>query len=168
MKIILTTFLLLISTSIFAEKYTLEIPADITTKDKIMFLPIIDVYDGDTIKTHMHWYLPKPLAKVSIRVRGIDTPEMPAKSYKTTGKLGRAKCVKEAELALKAKQAVINLMHIPRYDYMIITNYKWGKYGGRIVADVNIHDINVSEMLIDQGLAVKYDGTGTKNDWCKP
>ncbi len=147
-------------------EYHIKIPADFVNKDKVLYLPIIEVYDGDTIKTHMHWYLPEPLDKVSIRIRGVDTPEMPAKSYKTTGKLSRAKCVKEAELALQAKEAVVKLMQVPKWDYMIVTNYKWGKYGGRIVGDVDIHGIDVRQMLLNDGYAVKYDGTGPKKDWC--
>lgn len=165
MKTIFTTILILISTSVIAD-YLIKIPANISNTDNIIFLPIVEVYDGDTIKTHMHWYLPEPLDKVSIRIRGVDTPEMPAKSYLKTGKLGRAKCVKEAELALEAKAAVQQLLHVPKYDYMMITNYEWGKYGGRIVGDVEIHGTDVREMLLNDGYAVEYDGGKKTHDWC--
>ena len=106
-----------------------------------MLLPIVEIYDGDTIKTDMSKRLPDPLGKVSIRIRGIDTPEMPAKSYETTGKLNRAKCIKEAELALESKLFVELIAE--GFTKMKVSNFKWGKYGGRIVGDVRIGGIDV-------------------------
>jgi len=130
-----------------------------------MLLPIVEVYDGDTIKTNMSSRLPDPLGKVSIRIRGVDTPEMPAKSYATTGKLNRAGCVKEAELAIEAKEFVEWLAQ--GHTKMKVDNFKWGKYGGRIVGDVRINGVDVAEALIFAELAVPYDGgTKTKN-WCE-
>jgi len=130
-----------------------------------MLLPIVEVYDGDTIKTNLGSRLPTPLNEVSIRIYGIDTPEMPAKSYETTGKLGRAKCVKEAELAIKAKDAVefITLGHTK----MKVYDFKWDKYGGRILGHVKIGGVNIRDALIEQGFAVEYFGKGTKKDWCQ-
>ena len=129
-----------------------------------MLLPIVEVYDGDTIKTDLSWRLPEPLNKVSIRIAGIDTPELPAKSYAITGKLGRAKCTKEAELALKAKNRLIEILGT--HKRMKITNFKWGRNGGRIVADVFIDGKNVGNILINEGFAVEYKGYGPKYDWC--
>ena len=50
-----------------------------------LIVPVINVRDGDTIEIRMT--LPEPLDKVSVRIYGIDTPEIPAASYATTGKL---------------------------------------------------------------------------------
>lgn len=130
-----------------------------------MLLPIVSVYDGDTIKTDLTWRVPAPLNRVSIRIYGIDTPEMPAKSYTTTGKLNRAKCIAEAELALKAKARVVEL--VGSNTRMKVTDFKWGKYGGRIIGNVFIGGVNVAKTLIDEGLAVEYYGSGTKHDWCQ-
>lgn len=130
-----------------------------------MLLPIVEVYDGDTIKTDMSSRLPEPLGKVSIRIRGIDTPEKPAASYAVTGKLGRADCVKEAELALKAKEFV-EMMSIG-FRKMKVDDFKWGKYGGRIVGDVKIGGVDVATALINEGLAVPYDGGKKTHDWCE-
>lgn len=130
-----------------------------------MLMPIDSVYDGDTIKTHVsETRLPAPLNKVSIRILGIDTPELPAKSYKVTGKLGRADCVQEAELALAAKAFVEWIAS--GHTKMKVDNFKWGKYGGRIVGDVKINGVDVAESLIEAEFAVPYFG-GTKTmDWC--
>jgi endonuclease YncB( thermonuclease family) len=131
-----------------------------------MLLPIIEVYDGDTIKSDMSARLPDPLGDISIRVSGIDTPEMPAKSYHETGKLNRAKCVQEAELALEAKEFV-EMMAVG-FKKMKVDNFDWGKYGGRIVGDVKIGGVDVATALINEGLAVPYDGkTAKSHDWCE-
>ena len=53
---------------------------------------VIRVIDGDTIEVEAP-FLPKEL-KLFVRVLGIDTPE----------KGGRAKCKKEADLAIKASE----------------------------------------------------------------
>ena len=131
-----------------------------------MLMPIDEVYDGDTIKTHFsEKRLPPPLNKVSIRILGIDTPENPAKSYLTTGKLGRAGCIQEAELALAAK-AFVQAMTVGNTK-MKVSNFKWDKYGGRIDADVKIGGVDVATALIDARLAVEYDGGTKTHDWCK-
>lgn len=130
-----------------------------------MMLPIDSVYDGDTIKTHIsERRLPAPLNRVSIRILGIDTPEMPAKSYADTGKLGRAACVKEAELAIKARDFVRSLAAYS--TKMKVTQFKWGKFGGRIVGSVSISGVDVATALIDAELAVAYDGKKKTMDWC--
>ena len=49
---------------------------------------------------------------------------------------------------------------------MTITNYHYGKYGGRIVADVQIGDIDLAAFLISNKLAVQYDGGKKTKDWC--
>jgi len=105
-----------------------------------MLLPIVSVYDGDTIKTDLSWRVPHPLNKVSIRIYGIDTPELPAESYATTGKLNRAKCVKEAEMALVAKARVIELVGD---GMMKVSEFKWGRNGGRIVGVVTVGGVNI-------------------------
>ena len=149
-KVTITALLLLITTAALA------------SRDYII-LPIGEVYDGDTIKTTIN-KLPAPLNRISIRILGIDTPEMPAKSYATTGRLGRSRCVREAELAIKAKARVAELL--ANNTEMIVSNYAWGKYGGRIVASVSVDGVDIATDLINRGLAVSYDG-GTKiKDWC--
>lgn len=118
-----------------------------------MLLPIVGVYDGDTIVTDMT-RLPPPLNKMSIRVRGIDTPEMD----------WRAKCDKERNLAIAAKQFVVELA--TGRTVMKITDYGWDMYGGRIDANITIGGIDIGQALIQNGMAVPYFGKGPKHDWC--
>ena len=143
----------------------LMLPSIAIADQKYMLLPIVSIYDGDTIKSKLSLRrLPSPLNLVSIRVNHIDTPEYPAASYLTTGKLGRAKCTKEADLALKSKMLVEQIAANSRY--MKIENYKWGKFGGRILGDVIIGGQDIGTALLDAGLAVPYDGKKKTHDWC--
>jgi len=49
-------------------------------------------------------------------------------------------------------------------EIKIITNYDRGSYG-RILADIEIDQLNVSELLIKNNLGVMYDKNNKKN-WC--
>jgi len=139
--------------------------ASATLAGSYMRMPIDSIYDGDTIKTHFGTYkLPVPLNKVSIRIKGIDTPENPAKSFLETGKLGRADCEKEAWAALEARQFVVDMAE--GYTTMKVTEFKWGKYGGRIISNVEIGGKDVAIALIQAGLAVPYFGGTKTHDWC--
>jgi len=140
----------------------------VTAQD--MYVPVINVYDGDTIEIRLT--LPEPLNKVSVRIFGIDTPEMPAKSYATTGKLSRADCIQEAELALHARAVVERLIQ-NNGNMLLLRGYSWDKYGGRIDADTYVVDIetgveiNIADELLARKMAVEYyGGTKTKN-WCE-
>ena len=130
-----------------------------------MILPVINIYDGDTIETRLT--LPPPINVIKVRIRGIDTPEMPAASYKVTGKLGRAKCVQEAELALKAT-AWLNAVQNAVGGAMTVTDFKYGAYAGRIVGNVSIGGEDVATMMLDNGFAVPLaDKQKRYKDWCK-
>lgn len=130
-----------------------------------MILPVVRIYDGDTIVTNLT--LPPPLNAVSVRIQGIDTPERPAKSYATTGKLGRAKCTKEALLALEAT-TYLQFLHTKHGGAMTVKNFKYGAYAGRIVGDVYFGDTNVAKSMLDIGYAVPYDGKSKRNtNWCE-
>jgi endonuclease YncB( thermonuclease family) len=135
-----------------------------------LILPVLEIYDGDTIKTRLS--LPNPLDKTSVRIYGIDTPEKPAASYAESGKLGRSKCKKEADLALKAT-AFMKQMFKDNGNMMLLKSYEWGKFGGRILADVYVLNIetgkqtNIADAMIDKGYAVAYFGEKKSKDWCK-
>jgi micrococcal nuclease len=125
----------------------------VTPTSNTMTLPIVGGVDGDTIKTRID-ALPCPLCKVSIRIRGIDTPE----------KGTRAKCPMEAALALQASYMTKKL--IGSTKSMTVINPTWDKYGGRINGDVLVGGYNVGNELLASGLARPYTGTGPKPNWC--
>lgn len=109
---------------------------------------VIKVYDGDTITIASKLpYDNSPLYRLSVRLNGIDTPEMKGKD------VGE----EEKEVAKKAQEFVSNLI---LNKYVRLENVKSEKYG-RILADVFINDIHLNELLLRERYAVKYDG-GTK------
>ena len=71
-----------------------------TERDKIygnvIVSEITSIYDGDTFRANIKGYPPIIGEKISIRINGIDTPEM------------RGKSEKEKELARKAKQFTVD------------------------------------------------------------
>lgn len=107
-------------------------------------------YDGDTCYIDVP-FLPDSLRKMSIRILGIDTPEI------------KGKCDKEKELALEAREfANKAFREAKEIDYQ---DLGWDKYGGRLLTNVYLDGKLYSKMIIDAGLARPYDG-GTKEGWC--
>ena len=107
-------------------------------------------YDGDTCYVTAPT-LPEPLQKMSVRILGIDTPEI------------RAECEEEKKLALQARELANKLFRAA--EKIEFANLKWDKYGGRVLVDVYLDGELYSQKLIDAGLARPYDG-GTKTPWC--
>lgn len=114
-------------------------------------LPIKYVYDGDTIMTELT-SLPPELKNVSIRILGVDTPEL------------RGKCDSEIKKAQEAKAFVKSLIGTSKT--MTLSNMKWDKYGGRIDATVTVNNKVIGDELIKANLARSYNG-GAKTSWCK-
>lgn len=108
------------------------------------------VYDGDTFKVTIKSVHPLIGDKVSIRVAGVDTPEL------------RAKCDKEKKLAILAKQYTVQFLRSA--NVVELRNIERGKYF-RIVADVYADGRSLTNELLSRGLGVPYDG-GKKVNWC--
>ena len=113
---------------------------------------VIKCYDGDTITIATYLPIPEsPLYKFSVRLDGIDCPEI------------RGKNENEKQCAKLAKKFVEDML---LGNMVTLNNIKLEKYG-RILADVIFNDASVSSALIANKLAVPYDG-GKKNvpdDW---
>jgi endonuclease YncB( thermonuclease family) len=108
---------------------------------------VIKVYDGDTFTLAGH--LPmnnSPLFRFSIRLNGIDAPEI------------KGKTEEEITVANEAKNALTNLI---LHKEIILKNIGIEKYG-RILADVYLDDLHVNDWLIRERYAVKYDGKTKK------
>jgi endonuclease YncB( thermonuclease family) len=131
---------------------------NINYHDTIPFIPpltcgkVIKVYDGDTLTIASKLpYEGCPIYRFSVRINGIDCPEMRTKNQneKTCAKMAKA----------KVYDAVFGKI-------VTLQNVKLEKYG-RVLADVYIGDVSLGDMLCQYNLAVKYDG-GTKHvpiDW---
>jgi len=141
MKLIIIIIILTVSFSLYA-------------KDKsygdVKVLEVTSIYDGDTFRANIKGYPAIVGEHMSIRINGIDTPEL------------QGKCDKEKQLARKAKQFTVE--HLRGAKSITLKNIKRGKYF-RLIADVYVDGISLGEQLIIKGHAVKYSGK-TKRNWC--
>ena len=107
-------------------------------------------YDGDTITFNIKQLHPIIGKEISVRVRGVDTPEI------------RGKCIEEKTLAKESKIAVKN--ELENAKKINLKNVDRGKYF-RILADVKYDGKDLSSFLINNNFAVPYSG-GTKSNQC--
>ena len=113
---------------------------------------ILRVVDGDTLEIKNECF-PKEL-KLSVRVNSVDTPE----------KGSRAKCDKEAKLAEQASK--FTKQFVGKNKKATFRNIKWDKYGGRLLADVEINGKSLADELVKNNYARSYDGK-KKGSWCE-
>ena len=118
-------------------------------KDTKPFIPcittckVVKVYDGDTITIASKLYPESPIYRFSVRLRGIDTPEI------------RADNENEKLHALAAKRFVESKT---LNKIVMLNDVKTEKYG-RLLADVYMEDgTHLNTLLIESGFAVEYDG----------
>lgn len=107
------------------------------------------VYDGDTFKAHVRIWLGQTI-DMSIRIDGIDTPEI------------RTKCLSEKAQGLVAKATLETLFKGQKIE---LHNIRYGKYAARVLATVTVNGENVADVLIQQGVARPYQG-GKREGWC--
>ena len=118
-----------------------DVPGPITAQ-------VVSVYDGDTLTVDAKPW-PGVTMRVSVRVDGIDTPEI------------RGRCQAEKDLAIQARDFVRATVG----EAVQLTNVRLGKYAGRVVAEVWIGGQSLAEMVIQAGLGRPYDG-GAREGWC--
>ena len=109
-------------------------------------------YDGDTITFNLPDLHPIIGEKISVRVNGIDTPEI------------KGNCEKEKYKAQQAKEMVAEILKDA--EQITLKNMERGKYF-RIAADVLIDGEDLGDMLVEAGVAVRYDGGKKSDKWCK-
>ena len=112
---------------------------------------VSSIYDGDTFRAYIDSEHPIIGNNISIRVKGIDTPEI------------KSSCLKEKQLARKAKEMTVYMLR--GANNIELKNIDRGKYF-RILADVEVDGISLAKTLLDNNLAVKYDGGKKTHDWC--
>lgn len=123
------------------------------TKDSLKCVQYIRNYDGDTATFNIPKLHPLFGKEISVRVSGIDTPEIRTQN----------KC--EKKQAQNAKLLVKGILsNASRID---LINIKRGKYF-RIVADILVDQKNIKEMILNKRLAYRYNGKQKKEniDWC--
>lgn len=118
----------------------------------VLVSEVTSIYDGDTFRVNIREYPELIGNRIAVRVNDIDTPEM------------RGGCEQEKALAKRAKQFTVQRLR--EAGKIELRNMKRGKYF-RIVADVYVDGRNLGSMLIEEGLAVPYDGGHKAKDWCR-
>lgn len=150
--------------TVFANAGPNDVPATRETKGKpiptrdvivnVIEARVLTVKDGDTMAVAVEVW-PDVVATTNVRVRGIDTPE----------KGWRAKCTTEANLSIQASNRAHQLVE-QNGGVVYLADIQHGKYAGRVVATVYLADgVNLAGVLVNEGLAVPYDG-GKKPSWC--
>ncbi|MAH19878.1 MAG: hypothetical protein CMB96_00265 [Flavobacteriaceae bacterium] len=134
-----------------------SIPSDIPKNQYPKYVPqitygrVVDVYDGDTITIVGYVKHNPELFRFSVRLNGIDCPEMKGKN------------INEKKVAKLAKRYVYDLV----YNKIItLEKVSLDKYG-RVLANVIFDNRDIAKELLEKNMAVSYDG-GTKvcpEDW---
>lgn len=112
---------------------------------------VIKVYDADTITIASKLpYDASPLYRFSVRLNGIDAPEMKGKGVSE----------EEKECAIEARDFVFKLIFNKDVKLMNVQSEKYG----RILADVYVegYTVSLNELLLEKRYAVKYDGGSKK------
>lgn len=110
---------------------------------------VVSVYDGDTVRVEASMW-PGLTWRGSVRVDGVDTPEL------------RGKCEVEK---VKAK-AARDFVRARIGKRVLLVNVRKGKYAGRVVARVKLaNGSDLTELLIQQGHGRPYEG-GRRREWC--
>jgi endonuclease YncB( thermonuclease family) len=110
---------------------------------------VVRVIDGDTFVAEAHVW-PGETVQVSVRIRGIDAPEL------------HSRCPRERLAAAEARDALAELLD---RQAVRITNIGGGKYYGRVLADVETEDGEVAPALLSRALVRLYSG-GRRQPYC--
>lgn len=130
-----------------------NISADVTSSEDLFTLTpdqVVSVYDGDTFKIDLPDMHPLFGNDLSIRLFGVDTPEMRGTSDKIKA------------LAMQAQQ--ITEKALKGASKIELRNPQRGKYF-RIVSEVWIDGESLADMLKAKSLAKDYDGEGARPEW---
>ena len=125
-----------------------------TYENTIPFIPpvskgkVVKVYDGDTITVASKILGSKKIYRFSVRLNGIDAPEIKGKTQ-------------------EEKNAAIISRDVLREkilgEIVLLKDVKTEKYG-RLLAIVYLNNINMNEWMLTNNYAIPYDG-GKKTDF---
>ena len=116
--------------------------------------PVVRVVDGDTVAVDASTDLPRELADLKVGLRGVDTPE----------KGRRAKCPRERDAGQSATAFIETA--VAGAKVILARDPEWGKWGGRVVADLVLDGRSHSEALISSGHGRAYGG-GRRGSRCE-
>lgn len=119
----------------------------------IYFAIVLSVLDGDTLRARIQVW-PGLFVETSVRIIGIDTPE-----------IHQPKCSREKKMGVQALAVLTRL--IPVGSTISLTHISNDKFGGRMLAQVEIGATgDVGDIMLKRGLAHNYNGKGPRLGWC--
>ena len=104
----------------------------------------VETIDGDTLAFAVP-ALPAPLARVLVRLRGVDTPERRRPKCEWERRAGEA-ATAYTRAALEGAGAIA------------LADLAWGKYGGRVLARAPVDGADLAEAIIRAGHGRPHDG----------
>ncbi|WP_417409450.1 thermonuclease family protein [Hoeflea sp.] len=112
---------------------------------------IVRIIDGDTLEVDAHPW-PGHAVRVSVRLRGIDTPER------------RSRCPGQRAAAQLARNELERLVSgVPTVE---LINVAGGKYYGRVLADMKAGSRDIASAMLASGLARPYQGGKRRKPQC--
>ena len=128
--------------------------AEASPRQEVMKGPItgnvLRVLYGDTVTVRVRVWIGQEI-ETSLRIEGIDAPEM------------KSQCAKERALAETARQEIIRLLGDNRIR---IYNVRLEKYAGRVLAQAQTAaGIDIGKHMLEKGLARPYHGE-KRQPWC--
>ena len=112
---------------------------------------IVRIIDGDTLEVDAHPW-PGHVVRVSVRLRGIDTPER------------RSSCPEQRAAAQLARNELERL--VSGFSTVELINVAGGKYYGRVLADLTAGTRDVASAMLASGLARPYQGGKRHHPLC--
>lgn len=103
---------------------------------------VIKVYDGDSVTIAAKPYENYPIYRFSVRLSGIDTPEL------------RTRNENEKKHAIIARDALAEKI---LNKIVTLKNVESEKYG-RVLADIYLGDENICDWMVTSNYAVQYGG----------
>ena len=140
MKFLVVLFMLVSSAAFAADKHFGD----------VVVSQVTSIYDADTFKVNIKAWPDIIGERISVRVLGVDAPEI------------RGKCTSEKAAARQAKQFTVQ--YLRSGSYIELRNIKRGKYF-RILADVFVDGRNLAKALISANHGRPYNG-GKREGWC--
>ena len=118
---------------------------------QVIPVQVLRVIDGDTVVVDAYPW-PAVTIRTAVRLAGIDTPEL------------RGRCDEERERAREALATVVDLVR--RAQTVVIVGPVHGQFAARVVAQVLVDGVNLTETLMAAGLGRAYDGRSPRQPWC--
>lgn len=121
------------------------------TYESVTVEKVVSVYDADTFRVNISGWPPIVGESIPIRLKHVDAPEI------------RGKCEIEKKWAKLGKD--FTTYQLKRAKTIELRNMERGKYF-RLLSEVYLDGVSLSDMLIKNNMARSYEG-GTRKGWCE-